>query len=145
MKNYHIVLITLIAGLMVGAAVPAKANDNFDASFKAESEMTAYISCAFFGDQTSLGNPNSNSSVPSSTVNTFRLAALKKWRESNKLLGTVTTGDDEIISFSEVVAAQEALGWDKPGMNSRSVVEFHKAAWANYNGANCSMLLESIQ
>ncbi|HDG7833272.1 TPA: hypothetical protein PCJ90_001340 [Klebsiella quasipneumoniae] len=137
----------MIASMMI--AVTAMAADfsqaDWDKGGKAQDKAGAYIACAFFGDMTSLGQKPDAYIIPTEDVDKFRNAALGQYRMMNKYFQQPLTGDAETINYAEFVAGQEAVLWDKEGMNSKNQEQFNAAARKHYHERNCPMILESIK
>lgn len=124
----------LIASMMVAVPVMADSMDH-------ETKAQAYVSCAFYGDMSVLAKQPDSYDIPSSDVNTFRVAALKEWRIMNKLNGISYSGDEEVINYAEYIASQEAELWEKEGMNGRCVNDVSRKY---YHEMNCPLLLQTI-
>lgn len=108
------------------------------------SELTdrsnSYISCAFYGDIAN--GANQPVIIEESDILKFRLTALKIYRQILKIDTIPTEGDEAIISYAEYVASQEAVLWDKPGLNSAKGAQ---VALELYRDGNCQLLLETIK
>lgn len=112
--------------------------------FKETDTATSYVKCALYADISNIYTDKS-SAVPDENAKQFRILALKHWRKANELLGSVKTGDDEIVDFAVYLSSQESVVWDAhPEMNNSNSGRGNPAT-AAYMSENCGLLLDAAK
>ncbi len=141
MKSIYILFLAIVAGL-VNAPVQAVSDKNYEKGFKAQQRSISYLSCAFYGSTTQL-DPNYPGQIPTANIKMLQKAAYHAYNDALPYLGYEEPDREQrVIDYAEFVASQQAVLWEKPGMNGKQV---SIVAHTLYNESNCELLLESIK
>lgn len=116
--------------------------DNIQEAGKEEQKANSYLACSFFG---SLTDPAYGKTivVPLETIKRFQESTLNHFRKWRMLNGESDIKSDSfIIDYAEYVAGQEAVLWEKQGMDGKEIA---RVARQYYHESNCELLLETIK
>ncbi|MCU3853446.1 hypothetical protein N8W35_10045 [Enterobacter roggenkampii] len=112
-------LISLLIGL--SACAHATSDENYEKGTKAQQKSISYIACAFYGSSTQL-DPNFKHQISGEDVKKLQKAAYHAYNDSISYFGYEEPDREQrIIDYAEFVSSQEAVLWDKPGMNGKQV------------------------
>ncbi|TBM15324.1 hypothetical protein [Hafnia alvei] len=141
MKHIYVLTLTL-AAVFVSAPVRSVSDESYEKGLKAQQKSISYLSCAFYGSRTQF-DPKNTWQVPTADIKKLQKAAYHAYNDSLYYFGFLEPDKEQrIIDYAEFVAAQEAVLWDKPGMNGNQVTQ---VANSLYSESNCDLLLDSIK
>lgn len=141
MKSFYVLILILVASF-VSVPVQAVTAKNYEKGTKAQQKSISYLSCAFYGSSTQL-DPSYTEQVPTADIKILQKAAYHAYNDALSYFGYEEPDHEQrIIDYAEFVASQEAVLWDKPGINGKQVTLIARSL---YNESNCNLLLDSIK